>query len=83
MKKTGDSGEKCAALFLLGIVLIFPPVLSIFNVDTLVFGVPLLFIYFIAAWGALIALLARTVDDADEPEAPIAERGVGRPGSGP
>ncbi len=45
------------ALFLLGMVAFNPPLLAIFDVDTFVLGVPLLYVYLFAAWGVLIALV--------------------------
>ncbi len=50
--------ERTVALFLFGAVAISPPFLAIFALDTLVFGMPLLYAYLFAVWAALIALLA-------------------------
>ena len=51
------ASARFVALFLLGMVAFNAPLLAIFNVDTLVLGVPLLYAYLFAAWGALIALV--------------------------
>lgn len=58
MPRRGTSGERHLALFLLGLVLLSPPLLSIFDGPGWLFGIPLLYIYLFAAWGALICLTA-------------------------
>ena len=50
------TGARSLAVFLLGLVLLNPPLIIVFNVDTAVLGVPLLYLYLFLAWGALIAL---------------------------
>lgn len=70
MRKSGNAGERSAALFLLGLVLLFPPVLGIFSIDLLILGVPILFVYLFFAWGFLIALAARIVAADEEGRAP-------------
>jgi hypothetical protein len=50
--------QRLAALCLLGFVLFGYPLLAVFNVPVMVFGIPVLYVYFFAAWGALIALMA-------------------------
>jgi hypothetical protein len=45
-------------LFLLGCVLFNYPLLSLFNLQTLIFGVPLLFFYIFTGWTLLILLAA-------------------------
>ena len=58
MPRRGTSGERHLALFLLGLVLLSPPLLSIFDGPGWLFGIPLLYIYLIAAWAVLIGLTA-------------------------
>ncbi len=53
------SAEKSVALFLLGLVCFTPPLLGIFGMPERVFGLPVLYLYLFAVWGALIALAAR------------------------
>ena len=60
MPRRGTRGERHLALFLLGLVLLSPPLLSIFNGPGWLFGIPLLYIYLFAAWGTLIGLTALT-----------------------
>lgn len=45
------------AVFLLGLVLFNPPLLAVFGVPAMLFGLPLLYLYLFAAWAALIALI--------------------------
>jgi hypothetical protein len=51
-------GQRLIALFVLGSLLFNYPVLSLFNVPAIVFGVPVLYAYLFAAWALLIALMA-------------------------
>jgi len=55
-------------IFLLGIVLFNYPVLSLFNLNIMVSGVPLLYLYLFFVWGliiGLIAMAARLYDSKD------------------
>lgn len=63
MPRSGNTGERMAALFLLGLLLFNPPLLKIFDAgaDARILGIPLLYFYLFLAWGALIALLALVV----------------------
>ena len=77
----GDAtGERCLGLFLLGLLAFSPPVLSLFRIETLVLGLPLLCLYLFVAWAILIALMALIVhaaarEEGDEPPAPPPPRG--------
>ena len=93
MPRRGTRGERHLALFLLGLVLLSPPLLSIFNGPGALFGIPLLYIYLFAAWGALIGLTALTSErwrwvpgrrpQTARPEAPRTETlGKELPGQG-
>lgn len=55
---TPDSivNKRLVALFLLGCVLFNYPILSLVNVNTLVLGIPLLYLYLFAVWAILIGL---------------------------
>jgi hypothetical protein len=84
---SGDSGndvdrkefyrveERVAGLFLLGIVLFSPLMLSVFDRGAAVnlLGVPVLFIYIFSAWTLLIVLLACAVEARIPPEEPSAD----------
>ncbi len=61
MMKTSTTGDRCAAFFLLGLVVFNPPLLSVFSRETAVAGIPLLYVYLFAAWAVLIGLIALTV----------------------
>ncbi len=53
--------ERSLALFVLGLLVFNPPLLSIFSGDAVVAGIPVLYLYFFAAWFGLIGLMAVTV----------------------
>ncbi len=57
-------GERLGALFLLGAVIFNPLIIDIFDLgaERSLLGIPVLYVYVFAAWGALIALLAAVVE---------------------
>jgi hypothetical protein len=62
MQQTSTTSERLAVLFALGNLLFNYPLLAIFNHATMIWGVPLLYAYAFVAWGALIVLMALTVE---------------------
>jgi hypothetical protein len=62
MQESEAKGQRLIALFIFGCVLFNYPVLSLFNVATEAFGVPLLYAYIFAAWALLVALMALVVE---------------------
>ncbi|HRC60092.1 MAG: hypothetical protein KA271_07575 [Propionivibrio sp.] len=52
------AGERLVAAFLGGCLLFNYPVLSLFDLGTELFGIPLIFLYIFAAWAGLIAVMA-------------------------
>jgi hypothetical protein len=58
----GLKGQRLIALFLFGALLLNYPLFSLFAGATVVFGIPLLYVYVFAVWAALIALLAFIVE---------------------
>ena len=46
------------AAFLLGCLLFTYPILSLFNHDGMLWGIPILYLYLFAAWALLIGLIA-------------------------
>jgi hypothetical protein len=65
MEQFDVRGQRLAALCLLGLVLFSYPVLAIFNVPTMLAGIPVLYLYFFVAWGALIGLVALVIERGD------------------
>ena len=55
-------GQRLIALFIFGWLLFNYPVLSLFNVATEAFGVPVLYVYIFAAWALLVLLMALAVE---------------------
>jgi hypothetical protein len=53
-----SKGQRFVALCMLGMLLFNYPILALFNVSGILFGVPVLYVYMFVAWAALIALLA-------------------------
>jgi membrane protein implicated in regulation of membrane protease activity len=71
-------GDRLIALFLLGVLLFTPPMMAIFNVDRLVLGIPLLFLYLFGGWlivVLLIALILRRAPDANDPDGGTSDGG--------
>ena len=62
MKEFDVRAQRLAALCLLGLALFSYPLLAIFNVPETLFGIPVLYAWFFAAWAALIALMAFAVE---------------------
>jgi hypothetical protein len=55
-------GQRRVALCLLGLLLFNYPLLAVFNVPRMVFGIPVLYFYFFVAWAALIGLMALVIE---------------------
>jgi hypothetical protein len=62
MARPGLVVDRLVAVFLLGVLLLTPPFLGIFNSPTRVLGIPLLYLYLFAAWILLIGIVALTVE---------------------
>lgn len=71
--RAGLRGERLVALFFLAWIAFHPPILNLFAVNATVFGWPVLYLYILAAWAAVIGLVALIVNWPEEPQAP--ERG--------
>ncbi len=50
-------GYRLAALFMLGAVLFNYPILSLANLNRMVWGIPLVYLYLFLVWGLLIFLM--------------------------
>ena len=57
MTRENAKGRRLVGVFLLGLVLLNYPILSLFNLQKLLFGVPLLYCYMFFVWAALIGLI--------------------------
>ena len=55
-------GQRLAALFLLGCLLLNYPLFSLFAGAAHLFGMPLLYVYVFFAWALVIALMAIVVE---------------------
>jgi hypothetical protein len=80
MQPPSRSRELLVALFALGIVLLTPPLLIVFNKATRVFGIPTLYLYLFATWLVLIALVAFAVGRQDTAEDLVDARAEARGG---
>jgi len=58
MTRESKLSKRLVALFLLGCVLLNYPIISLFNLEIPIFGLPLLLVYIFGIWGLLIALTA-------------------------
>ena len=65
MQAPSRTRELLVALFLLGALLLAPPLLIIFNKATRVLGIPTLYLYLFVVWTTLIALVAVIVEPRD------------------
>lgn len=54
--------QRMIGLFLLGVLLLYSPLLSVFDTDTELLGIPVVYIYLFSTWVALIALIAWLVE---------------------
>ena len=58
MTPKARKNKRLVGLFLLGCILFNYPLLSLFNLETTIFGVPLVFFYVFTGWALLILLAA-------------------------
>ncbi len=62
MKRSGKTGQRLAAIFLMGCILLNYPILSLFARRGEIAGIPLLYAYAFGAGTLLIALMALAVE---------------------
>ncbi len=62
INKRNLKGQQLVALFLLGCIFFNYPILSLFSMDGLVWGIPVLYVYIFTAWTALIGLMALIIE---------------------
>lgn len=64
--RPGLVNERLMALFVLGVVMITPPFIGVFNKPVMVLNVPLLYVYLFAAWVLLIVLMALAIERTED-----------------
>ncbi|BDG01352.1 hypothetical protein [Anaeromyxobacter oryzae] len=62
MKRSGNTGQRLVAIFLMGVVLLDYPILSLFARSADLAGIPLLYAYVFVVWTLVIGLLAVAVE---------------------
>jgi hypothetical protein len=62
MNRYSLTGQRLAAIFLLGCVLLNYPILYLFNTPAEVFGIPVLYAFLFGAWALLVALMALNIE---------------------
>ncbi len=62
MNRYSLTGQRLAAVFLLGCVLLNYPILYLFNTPAEVFGIPVLYAFLFGAWAVLVALMALNIE---------------------
>ncbi|MGD8948121.1 MAG: hypothetical protein PVI62_15760 [Desulfobacterales bacterium] len=58
MTRDENKNKRLVGLFLIAWVVFNFPILSLFNLDRMIFGIPLLYVYIFGAWALLIVLMA-------------------------
>ncbi len=58
--------RRLAALFAVGLIALFPPLLKAFNLPGSIMGIPVLPLYLFTVWGALV-LVGWALSRGDEP----------------
>jgi len=82
MIRNNRTNERLVALFLLGTVLLVPPVLLVFNRPVRVLGIPTLYLYLFVVWIVLI-FLGRVLANRIAVELDAAQATAEDPGGGP
>lgn len=62
MNRSNITGQRLAAVFLLGCVLFNYPLIALFNTPGEAFDIPLLYLYLFGAWALLIGLMAWAIE---------------------
>jgi len=58
MTRDENKNKRLVGLFLLAWIVFNFPILSLFNLDGMIFGIPLLYVYIFGAWALFIVLMA-------------------------
>lgn len=62
MMRRGLARQRLVAVFLTAALLFNYPLLSLFDRPEAIFGLPMLYVFMFAVWGAVIAVIAWTVE---------------------
>jgi hypothetical protein len=62
MKRSSMTGQRLAAIFLMGCILLNYPVISLFARRSDIGGIPLVYAYLFGVWTLLIALMALVIE---------------------
>lgn len=62
MKRSGTTGPRLAAIFMMGCILLNYPILSLFGGHREIAGIPLLYAYTFGAWTLLIGLMVLVIE---------------------
>jgi len=81
MNRHSRTSERLVGLFLLGTVLLVPPVLLVFNRPMRVLGIPTLYLYLFVVWIVLI-FLGRVLANRIAVELDAAQATAEEPGAG-
>jgi hypothetical protein len=66
MNRSIITGQRLAAVFLLGFVLFNYPLIALFNKPGEIAGIPLLYFFLFGAWALLIGLMAWAIERSRE-----------------
>jgi hypothetical protein len=58
MRRSALTVQRCVLLFLLGLLLLFSPLILLFQRPDTVFGIPVMYLYLLGTWAGLIAATA-------------------------
>jgi len=58
MRRLALMKQRLVAIFLYGVLLLYSPVISLFDQARLWFGVPVLYLYLFIVWGILVTVMA-------------------------
>lgn len=66
MVRRNRTQEQLIALFVLGALLLLPPLIVVFSSPVRILGIPVLYLYLFVAWAALIGMTAAIVRRIDK-----------------
>lgn len=66
MNRPGITGQRLAAIVLLGSALLNYPLLFLFNASEGLFGIPPLYLYIFSVWAGLIGLMACVIERMED-----------------